>query len=289
MRISIETHFFAKDVDHKDAVRMIKEAGFDCYDLSFTRGIAPEYDMLGEDYRERAMALREYADSIGITCNQSHAPFKLKYEDGLSPDNEKYTRVVRAIECAAIAGAESIVVHRVLVPEGVDVLEYNRKYYLSLLPYAEKFGIKIAVENLFTRDAETKKINGGFLHDPKEHAEYVRSLGSPCFIACLDIGHSALTGVAPEDAVAGHDPAVCRAIHVHDNDLVDDRHVFPMSGLFNWDAICEAFAKMGYEGDMTLELINPLSKASPELMPDSLRYAAAVARELVRKIEAARN
>ncbi len=288
MRISIETHIFGPSVDHKDAVRMIKEAGFDCYDLSFTRNIAPEYDMLGEDYRERAMALREYADSIGIVCNQSHAPFKLRYEDGFSPDNEKYQRVLRSIECAAIAGAEAIVVHRVVVPDGVDVFEYNRKYYLSLLPYAEKFGIKIAVENLFDFDPVTEEIGGGFLADPKEHAEFVRSLGSPQFIICLDIGHSALTGWAPEDAVAGQDPALCRAIHVHDNDFVGDRHVFPMSGLFNWDAICEAFAKMGYEGDMTLEVIRPLSIAGPELMPDSLRYAAAVARELVRKIESYR-
>ena len=129
--------------------------------------------------------LKQIGLDNGITCNQSHAPFKLKYDDGLTIENEKYLKLVRSIECAAIAGAESIVVHRVLVPDGVDVFDYNRKYYLSLLPYAEKFGIKIAVENLFTRDSETGRINGNFLADPKAHAEYVRSLGSPCFIACL--------------------------------------------------------------------------------------------------------
>lgn len=285
MRISIETHFFSNDVSNLEAVRMIKEAGFDCFDLSFTRPMAADNDLLGEDYRERALELRAYADKLGIPCNQAHAPFKLRYDDGISLENEKYVRLVRSIESAAIVGAESIVVHRIVVPDGVDVFEYNRKFYLSLLPYAERFGIRIAVENLFDIDPETKKICGGFLADPKEHAEFVRSLGSPWFIICLDIGHSALTGWAPEDAVRGQDPELCRAVHVHDNDRVADRHVFPMSGIFDWDAVCRAFADMGYRGDMTLEVIGPLAKASLELMPDSLKYSAAVARELVRKIE----
>ena len=285
MRISIETHFFKPSVGDMDAIRMIKEAGFDCFDLSFTRKTDDEHDMLGEDYRERAIALRKYADSIGIPCNQSHAPFKPVYSDELSTENEKYLRLVRSIEAAAIVGAESIIVHRIAVPDGVDAFEYNRKFYLSLLPYAEKFGIRIAVENLFDIDPVTKKICGGFLADPKEHTEFVRSLGSPWFTICLDVGHSALTGWAPEDAVAGQDPAICRALHIHDNDRITDMHVFPMSGSFDWDAICRALAKIGYAGDMTLEVIGPFEKSGTELLPDALKYGAAVARELVRRIE----
>lgn len=32
-------------------------------------------DMLGDNYTEKAKELREYADSLGICCNRTHAPF----------------------------------------------------------------------------------------------------------------------------------------------------------------------------------------------------------------------
>ena len=65
MRLSIETYVFREHFGDNVAIKMIKDAGFDAFDYSMFWA-TEKNDMLGDDYRERALALRGYADEIGI-------------------------------------------------------------------------------------------------------------------------------------------------------------------------------------------------------------------------------
>lgn len=89
----------------------------------------------------------------------------------------KYLRLVRAMESAAILGAKNIVVYVISVPKNVNFEEYNIRYYKSLVSYCEKFGIGVAVENLFGCDAKRRHVTG-ILGSPQELNKIVEKLNS---------------------------------------------------------------------------------------------------------------
>lgn len=283
MRLTMETGSLGA-YSHKERLAKIKAAGFDGVDFSFFYLKGENAELIGDNYRELAEDIRKYMDEIGLPATQAHAPFRLAEGSPFSLECPEYRDIVHSIEAAAILGAPAIVVHRVkTAPE--RVLEYNREYFLSLLPYAERAGIKIAIENLFV------PIEGGgyygFLDDPRMHIDYVRSLGSPYFSGCLDFGHLALCGHAPEDVIRAHDPEVYCFSHIHDNDFQTDMHRIPYAGRMNWDAICAAMREMGYRGDFSLELIGQFKAyAGDEALIDAgLKYAHDVGRALIKKVK----
>ena len=103
MRLSINLGFIRKKVGLFDAIELAKQAGFDAVDFSFC-GFedAPE---LGENYVEEARKIRAFMDEKQIVCNQAHAPFKLTCEDRYDESERKFAIIVRAMEAAAILGA----------------------------------------------------------------------------------------------------------------------------------------------------------------------------------------
>ena len=144
MKLSIESGCFP-NFSHKERLDVIKNAGFDKVDFSLFRLSGENAELLGENYIERAEELRAHLDGLGLSCSQAHAPFDMREGDPISLDCEKYLRLTRAIEVAAILGAPSIVVHAILIKDRDHFEEYNREFYISLLPYAERVGIRIAV------------------------------------------------------------------------------------------------------------------------------------------------
>lgn len=282
MKLSMETYTLRKRFGDEEAIKMIKAAGFDCYDYSLYWTDEKD-DMLGEDYKERAEALRKTADEIGIGCNQAHAPFEFKYGEERSEACEAYRRLVRSLEFAAILGAETIIVHAIKnLPEGVDFEEYNRKFYSSFIPYCERFGITISVENLFNFDGENYI---GVLSNPEEHVAFVKSLKSDRFNICVDVGHSTITGHKPEDVIAAMDKNILRSLHIHDNYGNSDMHNIPMFGVHDWDKIMAALKKIGYEGDFTLE-ITAIGRYENEMLGHAIAFAGQTGRHLIKKFKA---
>lgn len=55
----------------------------------------------------------------------------------------------------------------------------------------------------------------------------------------------------------------------------------------NWDNITKALAKIGYSGDMTLEVVGYMEGFENELLFDALCFASKVAHKLAEKVEAA--
>lgn len=279
MNISVELYTMVERFGVFKGIEMAKETGFDAIDFSYYYHMENE-EVLGDGYIEYAKKVREHLDKVGIACNQAHAPFAFKYGMEKSESEEKYLNIVRSLESAAILGAKNIVVHSVNVPEDVDFEEYNVEYYKSLVPYCEKFGICIAVENLFGKDAKRKCIVGK-LGTPAELSRIIEKINSPWIVACVDVGHAALTGNEPEKFIEGVTPGVIKALHVQDNDYLDDRHIIPYTGDLNWEAIMCSLKKVGYDGDLTFEIIKYLRKFPDELLPDALKFAVSIGKHLV--------
>ncbi|MBO5294175.1 MAG: sugar phosphate isomerase/epimerase [Clostridia bacterium] len=281
MKLSIDNGMLIARFGVFESARMIKEAGFDCVDMTYYT-VPVDSPLLDDGYREYAIKLKEYFDELGLECNQAHAPFVFAYGDRFTLEDPHYRAIVRSVESAAILGAKVIVVHSVGRRQRDDVLfdrAYNLDYYRSLIPYCEKFGIRIAVENLFEYGRNGKFV--GRLSTPEELSKFVSELDSPCFCACLDTGHASLTGVKPEDFVAGMRADLLQVLHVHDGDYLGDRHTLPYMMNFDWEKIMGALKKIGYDGELTFEILNYFRNIPKELIPEALRFAEKTGRYLI--------
>lgn len=282
MRLSVETHVLHKRYGDEIAIQMLKKAGFDSIDYSFY-WLEEADECLGEHYREYAQKIRTLLEQNCMTCNQAHAPFTMSYSNQFDESDPEYSRLVRSIESAAIMGADNIVVHSLKTPPAVDNFAYNLAYYKSLQPYCEKFGICIAIENLFAHDHKCRCIRGR-LHTPALLHEMIAMLESPFFVVCIDVGHAALTGYEPQDIIRQFDNKTLRSLHIHDNDYLDDRHTLPYAGSLHWHEIMQALKDIDYQGDFTFEIFGYLGKIDDDFIEEALAFSAKAGRHLLRKL-----
>lgn len=279
MKLSVELYSVAKYFGDYKAVELIKQAGFDAIDHSYY--YEKECDeILGENYKEYAQNLRAHLDHVGIACNQAHAPFTFNYGMNTDLSEPKYLNIVRSLESASILGAKNIIVHSISVPDDVDFEEYNIAYYSSFIPYCEAFNIHVAVENLFKKDAKRNRLIGK-IGSPQELNSIVKKINSPWIVACVDVGHAALTGYEPEDFISRVDPHILKCLHVQDNDYLGDRHTLPYLANLNWEAIMTSLKKSGYEDDLTFEIVTYLQKFPKELIPEALKFAVVIGKHLI--------
>ena len=277
MKISMETFPIRAKFGEEKALAMIKEAGFEAMDYSLNqRGNGAAIDLA--DHIKKAEAIRKTLDSLALSCTQAHAPFGLPYGMKFDLTDRNFSDMVRSLEFAAVLGAKQVVVHSVDVPQDADFAEYNLSFYKALEPYAKNCGVQIAVENLV-----------GYVFERPDHfSHFIRLLDSPVFCACVDMGHAALTGLPPEDYIAGMDTGILKCVHMQDTDGKVDRHWIPYQGVQNWENIVKALAAYGYDGEMDLEIIHCFDSLPEELYFPLLCYAARVAKTLADKFAAYR-
>ena len=257
--------------------RMLKDAGFDGVDYDIR-----DYQ-LGDDFREIAKEIKAMLDEIGLTCVQVHAPHNFVHGTAMDFSNHKYRETFRSIEFTQILGAKYCVIHGSPVPDGPlsgQFMEHNYLYYKTFEEEARRCGILIGVENL----------KFGILPRPEYVNRMLGMLGTEVYYPHVDMGHSALVGVEPDVFLKKLNCLPVRAIHVHDFNVQTD-HVLPFLGKSSWDRIVKALVDIGYEGDLSMEIFRTtelVADYSVELLPSLYELAAAVGRELIRRIETER-
>lgn len=287
MLISTEINPFQGYGDVKKVIKMLKDAGFTAYDYSmFSHAHA---NLVAEDYKERAKEIRAYADSIGIVCNQTHAPFPTVVTERRMPLNESvvfneksFEIVKRAIEFSGILGAKICVVH----PCNDHGAEENAKFYLCLEETARTAGVKIALENMwnwYPGDTHASPAACSHHDDFKKHLDL---LPKDVFVACVDIGHAEMFGL-DTSAVKMLETLGDRveAMHLHDVDGTYDNHAIPFNQKIKYAPIIETLRKIGYKGDVTLESEHPAVDVPVELIPAAATYMAAIANYFKNEIE----
>ena len=163
-----------------------------------------------------------------------------------------------------------------------DILrEQNYRFIRSLVPYAEKFNINVVVENMWQH--YDGRINYSTCADPEEHCAYVDQADSNRIGALLDIGHAALVTGAASKSIRTLGKRLY-ALHVHDNDLINDLHVLPFSSKIDFDAVVAALREVDYQGDMTFETDGFFGRIPDELIPAAARYMCQTARCLAAKV-----
>ena len=265
------------------------DAGFDAIDFSFH--ISEQYYgecTDGEAGKEKFQAWRSLAESRGLVFNQAHAPEGSSFRD-MDRTVRRFHDIRRAIRNASYLGIPTIVVHPVQhlpycepgVPE--QLFEWNMQFYNALKPYAEEYGVKIGVENMWQQP------NGIIDHStcsrPEEFVRYIDTLNSEWFVACLDIGHAPICRVDPAELIRALGKDRLKALHVHDVDGKDDLHTMPYCSKINWDSVCAALKEIGYEGDFTYEIGGFFNSIPKELLLPAAKLSVATGRHLISKIK----
>lgn len=264
-------------------IKLLCEAGYPALDLSLD---VADLSELPTD--EEAKEAKAVGDAYGVIFHQAHAPFG--YQKFVTKIQPEFWRV---FAFASGFGVRQMVVHP-LQPgryygHEKEIFDLNVTFYRSLLPLIEKYGVKVAIENMWQHHPVSRLIVDDICADPKELADLYDALDDPDhFTVCLDIGHVPLCNREPEDAIRiiGHDRL--GALHVHDVDYVDDLHVLPGLGKIKWDTVCRALGEIDYAGEFTLESDNTFIPFEKEFYPNVARFMAERARFLSEKVDAYR-
>ena len=266
MKIAMNTGTLLQHYDMFEAVTRVKEAGFDAIDFS-VQTVLSKPDWSPENYQETALRLREHAAKEGITMGQAHAGGDVQ----------------RSMHIAALCGIPSIVIHPKIVMPHVGqedkIFDINMEHYERFVPYAEEYGIKIAVENMFKWDWTREMIWHSCCSRPDEFVRYMDGLekrfGKENFTACLDVGHSVLVGEDPCNTIRALGGERLTSLHMHDNNFHQDMHTIINAGKMDFIAISKALKEINYQGDYALEVGLHYPK---DLVPEAMRHLAVVCR-----------
>lgn len=278
MKISTEIQSAARLVGEEKAVEFVAKAGFDAWDFSMFSMV--RYDWANQclldndhplarpDYLKFARQLRRIGLDNGIHCNQSHAPFPNSH-----PAVRTYMK--RAIECTAEAGGQIVIIH----PDNNASPEQNADFYRQLLPFAKEHGVKIATENMWNWDAKAGHALPCACSTPENFIAHLNAV--PELIACLDIGHAEMRGLGTNTIemihALGHR---LQALHIHDNDLINDSHMIPFAGKIDFGPIVAALKAVEYPGYLTLEADAYLKAFTHDTAFEGIQNLAAAANRL---------
>ena len=286
MLLSSTTEILSTTRSPEESVKVLRDAGFKAFDLTLYGENSVRQLSDSEDWREKAVNLRKYADSLGIICNQAHAYFHSSTGD-IEKDAEIYKKIIRDMEIASIMGAKIIVVHPKqhlpYMENSEELFNINMEFYGSLIPYCEKFGIKVGIENMFQWN---KKLGGpcdSTCSRVKEMCRYVDTLNSPWMVACLDIGHLNLMDTDMFNFIRTLGGERLGCLHVHDNDGKGDNHTLPFTKTIDYNKVMETLAEIGYKGDLTYEADNFLITFPDDLRPTAAGFMRQVGEYLVDK------
>lgn len=268
--VSLSLFVFQRQFGDLRAIEIAKEIGLKAVDFSTD---LPRFDYRNPDsvYSKGDNAVVEYftkikqlADNNGITICMTHgrgAGFKnLPEEDEALIENAR-------LDClaASVLGAPVCVIHAVTtIFMGTDcpsrvMHKLNFDMFSRIIPFAKKYGIKIATETF--GDAVLYNCCDFFGNID----EFIKSYNDICsfedfgeyFKICVDTGHSnkasRFNNPEPEEVIRrlGSD-IVC--LHLNDNDKLTDQHKIPLTGCINWEKVFDSLDEIGYDGYYNMEL-----------------------------------
>lgn len=266
--------------------KVLADAGYPALDFSFFE-TQSNPDMLD------IACLREVRAELnrrGAVFNQAHAPFGGGFEHYTA---ELIPLMPTVFKAASALGVRQMIIHPLqhgrYYGHEKELFDENVAFYRSLAGLAKDSGVRIGIENMWQYHPVTRAIVDDICANPAELAALYDTLDDPeAFTVCLDVGHVALCGREPEDAIRllGHDRL--GALHVHDVNYREDLHTLPGMGKIHWDAVACALGEIDYQGELTLESDAFLRNYSDAFFPIAARFMAECARDLAERVDHAR-
>ena len=291
MKISIGTTHVLSAYGIDEGMRLIKESGFEAIDLSLTFllpwGVLDldkenKYETMSEEeLREAVHPYKEAAEKYGIEIAQAHAIYPTYHKT--QKGQERIDNLLkRNVMLCGYLGCPRLVIHpgeRYYAEQMTEqeAWDYNIRMYANLIPELKKYHVIACLENIFL--GYRGKYLEGVCTTAEEINLYVDTLnqmaGEKCFGFCWDSGHSLVIGkdVGKMIHMVG---SHLEALHLHDNDGVEDLHIMPYTGKLDWERVAQSLGDIGYKGTINFEV--GFSNIPKEIYPQALAYVAATGR-----------
>lgn len=291
MKLGICTKALVRKLeDEIPAIKRFADAGFTAMDYNYDgNGVHDGEDSiyLKDGWKEYAMKVRKAADEAGMIFSQVHAP-AISYMDSEDTLARKIELTKRAFRVSEILGAPYMVIHPRMFADGIngehgeEYLALNVEFYKEFLPYAEKTGVSIALENMFDWDPKVQRLCRTTFSTMEEMLECKRRLNSDLVVICLDTGHSNIHRESPALA-AGKLGSNLKCLHVHDNWGIADYHLACGYGNIEWDPFIEKLKEIGFNGCFSSEAAGMVQRAAEDAKDMALRLIAENNRALLEK------
>ena len=264
---------FARTGSVFDALKTVRDAGFDGVDFSFSTYSSRAGEGLCSDawWRQWIDAAKTYLAELRLPVLQAHAPWEQSIPKDLHYE-APFPVFFRAIEACAMLGCRTLVFHPLVYPWRIEsealltqILEYNRRWFGEIVPAAASCGITVALENLFDYYHVQKKDDPFFCFTTAAQMKaLLAAIDAPNVGFCLDTGHANIAGQNVPEMLRSFGKDL-KCLHLNDNfgrsnGLYEDVHLFPGEGTLPWDEIRAALRGIGYGGVYDLELIADLKQ-----------------------------
>ena len=270
MQFATNTAYLHRRLGLEGGIERLADYGFSNIDVTLFNMDLPPYNT---DFVTLADKCVAYASARGLKFTQAHAPFARSVTEHIETQLPLFPRI---FEFAARLGIPHIVVHTLkdygtkYSANSKEILDVNYKYFKGISQIAAQYGVKIAIENTFQRDPVTRKILSSPLSNPIEHRDFFDRLDDDRnFTLCLDVGHAAITHFDPSESIRILGADRLGALHIQDNDYVEDLHFAPGTSRLDFYAICRALGEINYRGIYTLECDHELSRTSTDAQVDA--------------------
>jgi len=187
----------------EESIRLCYDCGFRVIDLNFCSASNPKSgsELVGDDWERNVDHLGELAAELGITYNQSHAPYDsnlYRPEQKISDEYRAFYAegVRRSIIASAKLGVRYVTTHAQTATENDEMgfeenMRANIHFYTPLLELAKKWGTGISIENM--AEFHPQKTKHRFTATVEEQIAIIDALGDPVSCrATWDFGHAEL-------------------------------------------------------------------------------------------------
>lgn len=306
LKIGIQSSSWFDEKDPLASLTFFRSCGFDAIDYNIDAHLRPgvlakweheNYTSLFDKTPGELFAyytpLKEAIEKTGVTVDQMHAPFYV-WMPGKDKLNDYVMMAIK--KCMAVChflGCPALVVHPTLREKEGDEYEFNKEIYRKLIPEAQKYGVKVCLENIFSRYGS--RMIEGRLSDADVAARMIDELnaeaGMDAFGFCLDVGHANLTRKHLKKFIEtlGRRLSI---LHIHDNDGDADLHMIPYTYLqdgsttvADWDGLVEGLKSIGYQGTLAFEVFRIYTAFPKEVHAEALRLVSAIGKAWAKRIE----
>lgn len=295
LKVGMQSGYVFRDHDPETALRLIREAGFDCIDYNKAGSGAPEgiFRRSDADFLAYYAPYRAAIETVGVPVMQMHAPTP-DYVDGKVVLDDALLESIR--KCLLLCGyldCPYLIVHPLKLPHdptGETEWETNLAFFKQWIPYAKENGVKICLENL---PVPGGRVTESVCSEPRMAAAYIDTLndlaGEERFAFCFDLGHAALLGKNVRRFLNTMGRRV-QTLHLHENDGRQDLHLQPFAYkradyVADWDGLIAGLRDIGYRGVVSFECVCSMRTLPGDLRAAMAKYIASVGRYLAQNIE----
>ena len=297
MKISVAQSSIFDHYGIEGGMKLLRDAGFDAID--FDLGWMQPWGILDqptenhwetiseEELLAHIMPYKTAAAEYGLEFGQAHASYPTYHKtaegrERIDASLKRQIMVCGVLDCPRLVFHPGYLYYNEQLSEEAS-RDANIALFSSLIPTLKQYRVTACLENTFL--SNRGKIYEGVCSTAEEAIWYIDTLnemaGEKCFAFCLDTGHSLMIGKDMRALIHRIGNRI-EALHLNDNDGVDDLHTMPFTGKLDWLRTADALHDIGYTGTVNFELI--MGYMPKELYPAALTYVAATGRYICSRI-----